>query len=133
MLAVYSLLEEHFGVRWFWPGDSGEHVPQNATITVPEFDIRRQPAFEIRSITLGSSTYRTKKAYEEGRKWCRRSRLAWVKFAIFGHSWDAAFELRKGESFLEHPDWFLAHSVERPVSPAAVLPSRPKEDKNSPQ
>ncbi len=29
MLAVYTLLEDHLGVRWFWPGEFGEHVPTN--------------------------------------------------------------------------------------------------------
>ncbi|MEZ5432443.1 MAG: hypothetical protein R3F31_14945 [Verrucomicrobiales bacterium] len=35
MLAVYTLLEDHLGVRWFWPGAFGEHVPENAEALVP--------------------------------------------------------------------------------------------------
>ncbi len=35
MLAVYTLLEDHLGVRWFWPGEFGEHVPKNKEAVVP--------------------------------------------------------------------------------------------------
>lgn len=35
MLAVYTLLGDRLGVRWFWPGEFGEHVPVNADTTIP--------------------------------------------------------------------------------------------------
>jgi len=107
MLAVYTLLEDHLGVRWFWPGEFGEHVPVNADATLPALDERKTPAFEIRSVQLGySSIYHTKTFHDAERKWVRRARLGWVKSAVFGHSWDAAFDLRKGETFKQHPEWF---------------------------
>ena len=40
MLAVYVLLDDHLGVRWFWPGPFGEHVPSRPDATLPEFDLR---------------------------------------------------------------------------------------------
>ena len=100
MLAVYTLLEDHLGVRWFWPGAFGEHVPENAGALVPGLMERRTPGFEIRSVELGySSIYHTKEFNDAARRWARRSRLGWVKSAVFGHSWEAAFDLRKGETF----------------------------------
>ncbi len=107
MLAVYTLLEDHFGVRWFWPGEFGEHVPSRPDATIPVLNERRQPAFEIRSVQLGySSIYHTPTFHDAERKWARRVRLGWVKSAVFGHSWEAAFDLRKGLTFREHPEWF---------------------------
>jgi len=124
MLAVYTLLEDHLGVRWFWPGAFGEHVPVNADATLPALDERRQPAFEIRSVQLGySSIYHTKTFSEEARKWARRARLGWVKSAVFGHSWDAAFDLRKGDTFREHPEWFaLVNGKRKPPQMCTTNP-----------
>ena len=124
MLAVYTLLEDHLGVRWFWPGEFGEHVPVNADALVPGLMNRRQPAFEIRSVELGySSIYHTKVFNDAARRWARRSRLGWVKSAVFGHSWEAAFDLRKGETFQQHPEWFaLVNGKRRPPQMCTTHP-----------
>ncbi len=106
MLGVYTLLEDHLGVHWFWPGEFGEHVSQNPDATIPALDQRATPAFEIRSVQMGYGAYHTRAFSDASRKWARRNRLAWVRSAVFGHSWDAAFALRKGETFQAHPDWF---------------------------
>ena len=124
MLAVYTLLEDHLGVRWFWPGEFGEHVPSNADATVPVLDERRPPAFEIRSMQMGyPSIYHTKTFNEAARKWTRRARLGWVKSAIFGHSWGSAFDLRKDETFKQHPEWFaLVGGKRRPPQMCTTHP-----------
>ena len=124
MLAVYTLLEDHLGARWFWPGKFGEHIPANPDAVVPALDVRRTPGFEIRSVQLGySSIYHTKLFSEEARKWTRRARLGWVKSAVFGHSWEAAFDLRKGETFKQHPEWFaLVNGVRRPPQMCTTNP-----------
>ncbi|GDY07426.1 hypothetical protein LBMAG52_09120 [Planctomycetia bacterium] len=124
MLAVYTLLEDHLGVRWFWPGEFGEHVPSRADATLPVLKERRQPAFEIRSIQLGyPSTYHTKTFTEASRKWMRRARLGWVKSAIFGHSWGSAFDLRTDVTFREHPEWFaLVNGKRRPPQMCTTHP-----------
>lgn len=46
--AVAELLHR-LGVRWFMPGAFGEVVPTNRTLTVPELDVRQQPAFRMRN------------------------------------------------------------------------------------
>lgn len=123
MLAVYTLLEDYLGVHWFWPGEFGEHVPSNAAVAIPELDLRRTPAFEIRSVQGGYSSYHTKVFHEEFRRWSRRSRLAWVRSAVFGHSWDSAFDLRKGQTFQEHPEWFaLVNGIRRPPQMCTTHP-----------
>jgi hypothetical protein len=113
MLAAYTLLDDYLGVHWIWPGPFGEHVPQRPDATIPELNLRRTPAFAIRSIRLGYTRYHTTEFLQAGRKWARRSRLAWVRSAVFGHSWETAFEQRKGVTFKEHPDWFALVKGER--------------------
>jgi hypothetical protein len=123
MLAVYTLLDDYLGVHWFWPGPAGEHVPVNPTATVPYLNLRQTPAFSIRSIKLGYPTYHNTAFKDAERKWARRSRLAWVRSAIFGHSWDAAFDLRKGETFKAHPEWFaLVGGQRRPPQMCTTHP-----------
>ncbi len=124
MLAVYTLLEDHLGVRWFWPGEFGEHVPSKADAILPVLDERRTPAFEIRSIQMGyPSIYHTKTFSDAARKWARRARLGWVKSAVFGHSWGTAFDLKSDETFKQHPDWFaLVQGKRRPPQMCTTNP-----------
>jgi hypothetical protein len=115
MLAVYTLLEEYLGLRWFWPGQFGEHIPHSPDAMIPDLSIRATPRFMIRSISLGSSTYHTKIYRDEAAKWAKRNRLGWTRSAVFGHSWFNAFNLRNDESFKAHPDWFaLVQGKRRP-------------------
>jgi hypothetical protein len=123
MLAVDTLLEDHLGVRWFWPGEYGEHVPVNPEATIPALDVRRQPVFEIRSVSTGYSSYHTKAFHEASRQWARRSRLGWVRSAVFGHSWFDAFNLRNDTTFKEHPEWFaLVKGVRKPPQMCTTNP-----------
>ena len=48
--AVYDLLEDVCGVRWFMPGKFGELVPKRDTIAVPGGVIKEAPAFVERRI-----------------------------------------------------------------------------------
>lgn len=113
MLAAYVLLDDHLGCRWFWPGPFGEHVPTNPAAVVPELNLRKSPAFAIRSFLHGYSTYHTKEFHEAARRYDRRSKLGWVRSAVFGHSWFDAFNLRTDETFKQHPEWFALVKGER--------------------
>lgn len=124
MLATYTLLDDYLGVHWFWPGEFGESVPKNPEATIPDFDIRKTPAFEIRSVSLGyPGIYHTEIFNEEARKWARRNRLAWVRSAVFGHSWFDAFNLRNDETFKAHREWFaLVNGKRRPPQMCTTNP-----------
>lgn len=106
MLAVYTLLDDHLGCKWFWPGPMGEHVPSGAGKSVSVLNVRQSPRFIIRNISLGYSKYHTAEFKIEARKWTKRNRLAWVPAATFGHSWYYAFDLKNTKSFDEHPERF---------------------------
>ena len=45
LFAVYDLLEDVCGVRWFMAGPHGEVVPQRAVLSVPRAVVRDEPAF----------------------------------------------------------------------------------------
>lgn len=45
--AVYEFLERE-GVRWYWPGELGEVVPQKDSIALPEVDLVVEPDFVVR-------------------------------------------------------------------------------------
>lgn len=106
LLAVYTLLEDYLDVHWFWPGPFGEHVPRSPSGHLPFLDLRATPKMGIRWINIGYSNYHLPSFREEERKWARRSRLAWTRSAVFGHSWHYAFHLKTGEDFARHPEWF---------------------------
>jgi len=46
--AVYSFLEKYLGIRWLWPGELGEVVPQLKTIEVGQIDDTEEPDFKWR-------------------------------------------------------------------------------------
>jgi hypothetical protein len=46
--AVYALLDR-LGVRWYMPGEFGEYVPRQATITLADMNIRQKPDFIMRN------------------------------------------------------------------------------------
>jgi hypothetical protein len=124
MLAVYTLLDDHLGVHWFWPGPFGEHVPSRPEAVIPALDVRQRPSFEIRSYELGYTRYHTKEFADSARRWARRARLGWVRSAVFGHSWFDAFNLRNDESFRAHPEWFaLVDGKRRPPQMCTTNPA----------
>ncbi len=116
LLAVYTLLDDHLGVKWLWPGPFGEHVPSNPEAVVPPLDLRATPKFFIRSIQFGYPRYHTNEFRDEAQKWARRQRLGWTRSATFGHSWYYAFDTKSGEqskAFTEHPEWFALYKGKR--------------------
>ena len=47
--AVYSFLENYLGIRWYWPGELGEIVPERSSIAIGNIDIIETPDFEWRN------------------------------------------------------------------------------------
>lgn len=124
LLAAYTLLDDVLGVRWFWPGPFGEHVPRRPDATLPELRLRRVPAFSIRSVSVGITSYYRRDFTEAARRWQRRTRQGWTRSASFGHSWSATFGGANGPTFREHPEWFaLVHGKRRPPQMCTTNPA----------
>ncbi|MBI5685864.1 MAG: DUF4838 domain-containing protein [Verrucomicrobia bacterium] len=47
--AVYTFLQDYLGVRWLWPGETGEDVLKRDTIAFAPFDYRYHPQIRWRS------------------------------------------------------------------------------------
>ncbi|HWL54669.1 MAG TPA: DUF4838 domain-containing protein [Chthoniobacteraceae bacterium] len=107
-LAVYTLLDDYLGAKWFWPGPSGEHLPSRPDAVIPTLDRRESPTFIIRQYGVGYGAYHTPSFRKEVGKWQRRTRQGWVPRAWFGHSWAYAFKTEEdgGDLLEKHPDWF---------------------------
>jgi hypothetical protein len=77
LFAVYAYLEERIGVRWYFPGELGEHVPQGVRFPLPgvaagnEQTFRSTPAFDFRWFRLGDGVLDE----ERERTWARRNRM----------------------------------------------------------
>ena len=56
-MAVYQFLQRFAGVRWLWPGDSGEVVPRASSLTVNETSIGTQPAYAWRDLGPGGALW----------------------------------------------------------------------------
>jgi hypothetical protein len=53
--AVYELLERFAGVRWLWPGATGEVVPHRASLAIDDTAIAKEPAFAWRYLGPGGA------------------------------------------------------------------------------
>jgi len=96
--AIYTFIQKDLGVRWLWPGTSGEVVPEKKTISIPPGETRYAPAFLQRDLFTGE------KGWSPNLKdWCIRQRLYFDSLNVpRGHSfyewWDRYHET--------HPEYF---------------------------
>jgi hypothetical protein len=80
LYGVYELLDEVLGVRWFMPGDLGEDVPSQATMTLPRVNRTRAPAFKsVYGLTWGGGP--------GSLAWELRMRAKVGSASNFGHNW----------------------------------------------
>jgi hypothetical protein len=80
--AVYDFLRR-LGVRWFMPGDDGEFVPSQRTITVAPLDLREKPDFIMRNWWL----HILDPFAEQEKRWKLRNKMnPELMFAIPGDS-----------------------------------------------
>ena len=112
LFAVYDLLEDVCGVRWFKAGPFGEVVPRKPTLSVKREVVQDEPVFVDRSLCqFGLHGYKYPDADKHetaGTKdrslWGLRNRYETVLFAEGCHS---TYYLKYEERFAEkHPDWF---------------------------
>ena len=58
--AVFGLLEDHLGIRWYMPGDIGEFIPHLENIILNESVEIREPSFPMRWIGTGDWAVRNR-------------------------------------------------------------------------
>jgi dienelactone hydrolase len=55
--AIYSFLERAAGVRWLWPGETGEVVPRRESLKVEQQSIVQEPAWLWRDLGPGGALW----------------------------------------------------------------------------
>jgi hypothetical protein len=126
--AVYWFLEEAVGVRWLWPGETGEAVPERTEITFPVGVHREAPDYAWRAVQVQGACNKAMDIntmlhgvlglpvsyLEEFQLWCRRNRFGGLNIAD-GHRWA---EIAPPEVFGElHPEYYALVRGERDCRP----------------
>ena len=115
--AVSYFLEQAFGVRWLWPGETGTVTPPAVEVSWPLGTQRVEPAWHWRRLWLGGAFYReddpilaeikvaraSPATLDALHRWQRRNRLGGLNIAD-GHRWGQICPpLEYGRS---HPEYF---------------------------
>jgi hypothetical protein len=114
--AVYEFLERFAGVRWLWPGELGEVVPQRETLTAATASIAKEPAFLWRDLGPGGALWGPADRWEKERElgvsaahqeqmrlWERRNRFGGLRI-LGGHAFGRILPpARYGPS---HPEYY---------------------------
>jgi len=93
LFAVYDVLDNDLGIRWLWPGESGEFIPKHAALKIKDRSETVLPRFRFCGLRTGRP---------EEIRWMRRMRMHDADGMGYGHS----FEKWGEKYFAEHPDWF---------------------------
>lgn len=110
LFAVYDLLENEMGVRWLWPGELGEIIPQTNEIKLGHIDRNGTPRFletRLRAkypadlLGWASGKNREKFLHDQG-KFLLRHRFSTVQSMSYGHNFTTYWE-RFGKT---HPEFF---------------------------
>lgn len=102
--AAYDLLHL-LGVRWFMPGEVGEHVPRVDTLTVPEINESFEPSMAYRNIWSAAHRLPAQQR-DEYFVWQRRSHMPGWFNGTMGHAYHNICSPRDRELFGEHPEYF---------------------------
>jgi hypothetical protein len=110
VFGVYELLERYFDVRWFMPGELGEHVPRSKTLYIGDVHLVFKPSFRVRWVGTG--------------EWSLRQRMnAYVKAGSrdVGINWKWHFHtfiklIPPEKYYAEHPEYFALVEGKRTVT-----------------
>jgi len=110
VFGVYELIERYFDVRWFMPGELGEHVPRSKTLYIGNVHLIFKPSFRVRWVGTG--------------EWSLRQRMnAYVKAGgrNVGINWKWHFHtfiklIPPEKYYAEHPEYFALVDGKRTVT-----------------
>lgn len=137
LYGAYALLQDYMGVRWFHPGELGEHYPVTETLVLPpDIDDFQEPAMATRRRRGGSHPYHSYDTHIWGARnrlqieatpalrWfepglCTEERAEFLNTALNAMSvrgGHVTLELAVPEEFFdEHPEYFTLKDGERRV------------------
>ena len=102
---VSAFLHQYAGVRWLFPGEKGEYVPQSKNLIFEGETVKKAPFMEFRK--FGPIFFRDKARKKEDKEitiWARRNGTGYSRGFDGSHSW--RFWEESTDLFLKHPDFF---------------------------
>lgn len=105
--AVYTLLQDYLGVRWFWPGELGEDVPSVEVIEFEPFEYRYNPPIQIRNSLFRLSAPGDSRGHSHDWTRFQRLQLDSLKSSMRGHAfsdWWDRFSETNPDYFALQPD-----------------------------
>jgi len=128
LFAVYEFLERQLQVKWLWPGELGEIVPERKTIHAGKWDFQWQPPFAHTRLRDyqgwgnekgWSSKAASKKYFRDQSVWMRRHRFAMAISLNYPHAFEDYWE-RFGKS---NPEFFALRpdGKREPAGPARLV------------
>ena len=116
--AVYTFLEKYLGIRWFWPGELGEVVPQSNTVRVDEIDIQEAPDYKMRLIGGKEA------GPGEPSLWGKRNKRGG---SIRAKLWGSFYEMLPSEKYAKtHPEYFSLVDGTRKTRRAQLCTTNPE-------
>ncbi|MGN6418271.1 MAG: DUF4838 domain-containing protein [Pseudobacter sp.] len=116
LYATYALLTDVLGVRWYWPGPTGEYVPERKTLTIGALKISDSPDLKIRSLAITG----VPNGDPDTDTWMARNRLNLVSSKSGGDSSGTIIPARREKGFLIR---IAGHNV---VLPEEMLKAHPE-------
>ncbi len=125
LFAVYDFLEKEFGVRWLFPGESGEIIPRKREVKIGKIDRRGKPFFTYARLMFpkADAPYHTGWAdmkncrayYEAQEKFLLRHRITGMAYGPGGGHAFTTYWKKYGE---KHPEYFalLPNGKRAPVA-----------------
>ncbi|MBE6358229.1 MAG: DUF4838 domain-containing protein [Lentisphaerae bacterium] len=118
LYATYEFLEKKIGIRWIWPGKTGEIIPKHKNLSLKEGIVKVQAKLKssMWRITDGkfhwSSAENRKKFFDDQAKWLLRHRFNHRSIYSNGHAFGKYFN----EYGKTHPEFFslLPDGTRRP-------------------
>lgn len=123
LFGVYHFLEKFCGVRWLWPGELGQVVPEKKILSFESIDETDAPDYLWRSLGPGNHLWKewtrsalynrmgvSETAQNELKEWERRQRFGFFRMEG-GHVWSNI--LPPGKFGEEHPEYYALVEGER--------------------
>jgi len=108
---VSAFLEKYLDIRWFFPGEYGEYVPEQKNLTLDEINFSDYPKMEFRQMGYQQWEGMSPARIAETNAWKRHNKNGWSVIWWCTHTWCGFF---KGEDyFKQHPEWFAEVNGQR--------------------
>lgn len=75
LYACYEFMEKVMGIRWYWPGKNGTHVPVHKDLTVNKLFITSRPQYDTRKTFYSIVRNDPDVSWNDCQMWYRRNRF----------------------------------------------------------